>query len=344
MTAVAASSTAMTAVGKVQQAMDKIWAQPNSAVAKVCASSTAITALVAIQSTISGFGYIAVNSDLDYGTWNGKKLFIQNGKRIVCNYSGSVKSATFPGGTYKLEVYGAEGGHGTWSYVAKSGKGGYSYGNKTITAATTWYIYVGGKGADGVAAGVNGGWNGGGGVTNSTAGSSFSGWNGGWTYNGCGGGATDISTVGGECTLNTTTFRYERTAASLNGRIIVAGGAGGVDSYSSSNWTGGAGGGTTGGTGTGWGSLGAGGTQSGAGSSWACPYSIRHGGGAGNGTSVSIGHQNHDMEAPGGGGWYGGGAGTAGGGGSGYIGGVTNGGTSNGQRSGNGLAYITRIS
>ena len=55
-------------------------------------------------------------------------------------YTGTVQTYTAPvTGTYKLEVWGAEG----------SVKGGYSSGTITLSAGKTVYIYVGGKNSDG---------------------------------------------------------------------------------------------------------------------------------------------------------------------------------------------------
>ena len=339
MTAVAASSTAMTAVASYQNSMDKIWAQPDTAVAKVCANATGMAALVAKQSTIQGFGYAAVNSDLDYGTWNGKKLFIQNGKRIVCNYSGAIKSATFPKGTYKLEVYGAQGG-GTDAYA---GKGGYSLGTKAISAATVLYLVVGGRGATTTSsAACTGGYNGGG--------QKYQG-NGSWSCStqGAGGGATHIATATG---------LLSALSGNKGAVLIVAGGGGGSGAQSNSsnnNHLGGAGGGTSGGNGGYWCVGGGyGGTQtagggSNYGSSGRGPGGTGSFGQGGAGGSSSAGNS-WCSGGGGGGGWYGGGGAgwgcgaASGGGGSGYIGGVTSGSMTNGSRSGNGLAYITRNS
>ena len=339
MNAIAASTTAMTAVASYQNSMDKIWAQPDTAVAKVCANATGMAALVAKQSTIQGFGYAAVNSDLDYGTWNGKKLFIQNGKRIVCNYSGAIKSATFPKGTYKLEVYGAQGG-GTDAYA---GKGGYSLGTKAISAATVLYLVVGGRGATTTSsAACTGGYNGGG--------QKYQG-NGSWSCStqGAGGGATHIATATG---------LLSALSGNKGAVLIVAGGGGGSGAQSNSsnnNHLGGAGGGTSGGNGGYWCVGGGyGGTQTaGGGSNYGS--SCRGPGGTGSfgqggaGGSSSAGNS-WCSGGGGGGGWYGGGGAgwgcgaASGGGGSGYIGGVTSGSMTNGSRSGNGLAYITRNS
>lgn len=218
------------------------------------------------------------------------------GDIINCPYSGTVQQITLPKGQYKLECWGAQGGSSTYHSV-NGGKGGYSSGVYNINAETTIYVYVGGQGNTG-SYNVLGGWNGGGAVTNS--------YNSGGTgdHLGTGGGASDISIVGGNCTLDSNN-RYIRTTSSYNGRIIVAGGGGGAESLEGLP-----GGGTTA-PGDSYGSYG--GTQTSAGafsygsnssSSWVTMYN----GGLGYGVSTTGGHTNHAMGSCGGGGYYGGGA------------------------------------
>ena len=63
------------------------------------------------------------------------------------SYTGSVQQVDLPAGTYKLEVWGAQGGiasRGT-SYIG--GKGGYSIGTISVRNNITIYIYVGGQGS-----------------------------------------------------------------------------------------------------------------------------------------------------------------------------------------------------
>lgn len=87
-------------------------------------------------------------------------------------YTGGQQVFTAPtNGTYKLQVWGAQGGYR--SNTVYGGKGGYATGNITLEEGETVYIYVGG-------AGRSGGYNGGG---------SRSGYYG-------GGGATDIRIQG----------------------------------------------------------------------------------------------------------------------------------------------------
>ena len=212
------------------------------------------------------------------------------------NYTGSVQSFTAPySATYKLECWGAQGGTGESFGISN---GGYVSGTLTLAAGTTLSIYVGGKGnyftygsnTHSYAVNTNGGWNGGGGVTNSAA------------SHGTGGGATDICLT--ESAVSLSNYAYTRTSASYLSRIIVAGGGGGNGFY---NPTVHAGGGVNGigeipGTQT---LGGIGGTSSG------------QFGYGGNGAGCSGGGSG------GGGGWYGGGGGKGdegkGGGGSSFV-------------------------
>lgn len=230
-------------------------------------------------------------------------------------YTGGVQSFTVPcSGTYKLEVWGAQGGNTNQDGIG--GYGGYSQGTISLSKNSILYTVVGSAGAN---AGTsqyatemtNGGYNGGG----SAVGSSY-------YTSGSGGGATNIGTRNG------TLAQYGNTS----GLYIVAGGGGGAR-LNASGGTGGGTGGGAGGTGTAANS-GIGGTQSSAGTT----------GGFGYGGGISY---NPDKGGAGGGGGYYGGAGgwdLSGGGGSGYIGGVTNGSMKNGIRSGNGYARITLVS
>lgn len=224
------------------------------------------------------------------------------------SYTGGVQTFTAPAaGTYTLEVWGAEGGVGTNYPNHIPGKGGYSKGNITLNEGQTIYVYVGGKGGAGGAAG----WNGGG--TGGDAG-----------HTGAGGGGTDIRT----------------TQGNLNTRVIVAGGGGGVENcWGYSPYKGGDGGGSVGGSGTSSVSngYGTGGSQTGGG------YNLFHGNGYGSLGKGGDGHLISTCSSGGGGGYYGGGAAYGGnaGGGSGYIGGVTSGSMSTGVRSGHGQAKIT---
>lgn len=152
------------------------------------------------------------------------------GQKLNYTYTGAKQSVTLPPGTYKLEVWGAQGGYRTDS--SKGGKGGYSAGTIKITVETTFYIYVGGAGGSSTSATstvITGGFNGGGYR---------------YGYKG-GGGGTDIRVA----------------VDSLYARVIVAGGGG---SCGNSSKTGMYGGGTNGGAATeSYGSHGEGGSQTG---------------------------------------------------------------------------------
>ena len=122
------------------------------------------------------------------------------------DFFGSYYKVTVPTtGTYKLEVWGAQGGYRSSSDYG--GKGGYSYGDISLTEGDILFVYVGGSGNEG-------GYNGGGIRQN---------------YYG-GGGATDIRV----------------SQNSLYARVIVAGG-GGSDGASNKNgmYGGGASGGSS---------------------------------------------------------------------------------------------------
>ena len=228
------------------------------------------------------------------------------------NYTGGIQSFSTPcNGTYKLEVWGAQGGSG----IASGGAGGYSKGYVNLSVGQVLYIVVGGAGSamqknsGKVAAG---GYNGGGqGKDNGAYGG------------GGGGGCTHIGTRAG--TL--------RDYGNTSGLLIVAGGGGGGGSTYRGNevyGNGGSGGGLTGESSK-YNSA-TGGTQSSAGGPSDMPSGFGYGG-----YCPTYGYG----QPGGGGGLYGGGSGA---GGSGYIGGVTGGTTQNGVRSGNGYARITLIS
>ena len=238
------------------------------------------------------------------------------------NYTGGIQSFSTPcNGTYKLEVWGAQGGTGLTDYVsAIGGYGGYSAGNVNLTSGSALYVVVGGYGAH-----YEKNWNWVGGGYNGGGGSSSGG--------GGGGGATHIGTRNG------TLAQYGNTT----GLYIVAGGGGGggLSQWDTTVPNGGTGGGTEGGRAALDGAYG--GRQ----------YQFQENSNmAGTKTMFGQGRDNHwnsevGTSGGGGGGLYGGLGGghyRGGGGGSGYIGGVTGGTTQNGVRSGNGYARITLIS
>lgn len=160
---------------------------------------------------------IGPNNPSDYCLLNGIKYYnvcktYEKGETIDFNYTGTVQSVTLPAGQYKLQVWGAQGG-------GSGAKGGYSEGIITLDDIETLYVFVGGQGTS-----TQGGWNGGGG---STGYSSYnSGGTNGYSYPYAGGGATDISLI----TANVVYAgnRTTREEASLNSRLIVAGGGAGA--------------------------------------------------------------------------------------------------------------------
>ena len=218
-------------------------------------------------------------------------------------YKGEKYTFSVPAtGSYKLEVWGAQGGE-YQSSIREGGKGGYSVGTVSLNRNTNLYVYAGGKGQKGAYnTALSGGFNGGG----SNAISTYSSYNG-----GSGGGASDIR-IGSD---------------SLYARVIVAGGGGGTGYYG----TPGVGGGENGTKGyyntnyqdaTG-GTQIAGGTCSGS-YGGTCGTSGTFGVGGSGGATSSV---SRAKGGAGGGGWYGG-AGAkdgnssssgSGGGGSGYI-------------------------
>ena len=209
-------------------------------------------------------------------------------------------------GSYKLEVWGAQGGNAASSIVG--GYGGYSTGIINLSKNDKLYIYVGGAGEDGKTSNTKystvGGYNGGGkGYVGSTA----------YAVGG-GGGASDIRYFG-DITPSNDDLVWN-SELGLNSRIIVAGGGGGVSYYTSVKKTStiGHGGGYIGvdakGNNDGTYTTASGGTQTGIGTEGGTLGGFGFGA---NSTTSSRGG--------GGGGWYGGNINTySAGGGSGYIG------------------------
>ena len=145
-------------------------------------------------------------------------------------------------GTYKLEVWGAQGGSVNSSYYG--GYGSYSVGEIKLTKGQKLYINVGGQGSSSMKDRLPGGYNGGGAAHGADCGTNTN------RYGSSGGGATSIATVSGQLpalekykgTLNnngtssdTTDDYYES-----NNILIVAGGGGGAVSIN--NWYAGSGG------------------------------------------------------------------------------------------------------
>jgi hypothetical protein len=130
---------------------------------------------------------------------------------INCDYSGEAKELELFQGIYKLECWGAQGGHGN-PIDNIGGKGGYSTGTLTVIDSLPLYIYVGEEGVYADEKTIFGG----GGAAESSS-----------TYNsGSGGGASDIR-IGTD---------------SLYSRVIVAGGGGGGAGAGETTYSGGAGG------------------------------------------------------------------------------------------------------
>lgn len=251
---------------------------------------------------------------------------------VTFSYTGGIQTYTVPAsGTYKLEVWGAQGGdvagNGSNWAAATGGKGGYSVGYVDLNAGTVLNVVVGGK------------------STGSNPSSSVLGYNGGGANypdsRVCagGGGATHIAKSDGNYT---TLASYGKATTADDYVLIVAGGGGGAANGASTNsYSGGTGGGSSGGAGAS--SGGGGATQSAAGSSFVAENN--YAGGFGYGGYQINGYDGCKLIAGGGGGWYGGGTAKerGGGGGSGWIGGVTNGTTTANQRSGNGQAKISKV-
>ena len=159
------------------------------------------------------------------------------------SYSGQMKSISTPMKCdYTMECWGAGGGKGLVdgvSFTNGPGKGGYTYGEISLSASINLYVYVGGKGGDML---YNS-------STKKTYQDAPGGWNGGGlgAYDrsdddgdGGGGGATDIRLSTNDASASTW-----NDFTSLKSRIMVAGGGGG-GGYRVQH--GGCGGNTTGGS------------------------------------------------------------------------------------------------
>jgi len=259
--------------------------------------------------------YVCAYASNSAGTTYGNQVSFTTLIQTDFAYTGTEQTFTVPAGITSLtiEAWGAQGG-GT-----EGGNGGYATGTLSVSPGQTLYLYVGGQGATSQTGGYNGGGTGGYDT------------NGGGTHGSGGGGASDIRTGGN----------------GLGNRVLVAGGGGGrVPSAA-----GAAGGGVSGldaiDFSTGFG--GHGGTQTAGGSAHTDRNATSGGWGYGGNGSTNY---NAWGGGGGGGGYYGGGGGTStidhnsgysggGGGGSSYIGGVTSGSTTAGQRSGNGRILIS---
>lgn len=146
-------------------------------------------------------------------------LVTQGIRPLTFGFTGNVQSVTLEPGSYKLEVWGAEGGKYS-NRTNTPGKGGYSVGVLSLASKTKLFVHVGQSPTS-----ETGGWNGGGNGRNSSVG---------------GGGATDISLYGSEGSSDWNNSNH------LYSRIIVAGGGGGSACNSRLDLYGGCGGGTRG--------------------------------------------------------------------------------------------------
>lgn len=239
--------------------------------------------------------------------------------QVNFNFTGAQQSYIVPAGVtlISIDAYGAQGG------TAEGGQGGYAFGELSVTPGQTVYINVGGQGN----------------TINVSSGSSVGGWNGG----GAGGSGTSGASGGGASDV-----RLGGTA--LTDRVIVAGGGGGMDYDGSNNTLGGDGGGLIGNSGIVAGSTGTastGGTQSAGGIGGTSQNNTGNPGVLGvGGATVFYTNSTYQYGGGGGGGYYGGAAGhpwASGAGGSSYIGGVINGITTTGGRTGDGLIVITGL-
>lgn len=226
-------------------------------------------------------------------------------------FTGAVQTIELPAGTYHLQVWGAQGGAGSFM---SGGNGGFAEGVLEFSGGTL-YIVVGGAGTSGdrVAGGFNGGGLSGSSNTQNSNGISRNA--------GSGGGATHISLGAG--LLSSVTAR--------NGILVVAGGGGGGrgDSVACTGFAG-VGGGVSGGAGTNVSRvpyrLGGGGGTSVAGGvagffSGNTLTVAPQAGGAGVGGAAAAQVGNYITGGGGGGGWFGGGGGwsSPGGGGSAHL-------------------------
>jgi uncharacterized repeat protein (TIGR02543 family) len=214
------------------------------------------------------------------------------------DYTGNIQSfKALASGKYKLEVWGAQGGTVSYNNVTITGSyGGYSTGNVNLNSGDNLYIGVGGTGSTssgGVGVYKAGGFNGGGGNTQSQ-----------WGYAATGGGATHIA-------INDSRTNLSLYSDATDSVLIVAGGggAGGVETGGSRYTYGGNGGGYIGNTGKSMNCNGSG-----------CPTAGGIGGNQTTGAAFGKGSDGSSWAGAAGGGWYGGYVDGGGGGGSGYIG------------------------
>lgn len=151
---------------------------------------------------------------------------------IDFEYTGIQEEVKLEPGTYKLEVWGAQGGDiKQINDIANGGKGGYSSGYFTLTKSKKLYVNVGGQGISANKSLAEGGYNGGGSTFPGAEADAAS-----------GGGATHIATKSG-LLENLSSILKKKSV------LIVAGGGGGATNSKSGAADGGHGGGLEGITG-----------------------------------------------------------------------------------------------
>ena len=256
-----------------------------------------------INNTKDGFTINDINGDISVDVINDSTeydteayLSCDVSQSWTFDYTGGEQTFTAPlSGTYKLEVWGAQGYSVNSTYFG--GYGAYSVGFVQLKNNTNLYIYVGQNGP--------------GGYGNFT---SYP--NGGASY-----GASPVQggSGGGSTHILLTESDLSALENDLDEILIVSGGGGASTYYTGWNGTGGHAGGYMGGTGTrltidaGKYTAGTGGSQTNGGSTGSC---------GGENGSFGKGGSTSTWGGSGGGGFYGGGGncGATGGGGSGYIG------------------------
>ena len=318
---------------------------------------------------IDNAGHWSNNGEWTHYTYNIQLCAYNVGHTWEFNYTGGVQDFKIPcNGTYKLEVWGAQGGdvlNSDFGVEMAGSYGGYSQGNKSLSKDSQLYVAVGGKpnftckvyeedDGDEYCAESYGGYNGGGNSTDKFfLGNRFADTGRGYVGSG-GGGATHIATTNRGVLSNYNSYRGEV--------LIVAGGGGGSDFDFRWAFAGGGRSVCQGGTGGGFTS----------GKAIVTDYTSCHGYDYDTGEcddedivygkyyGVELNNAKLGTEATqssgysfgqggmfSGGGWYGGikfKEDSCGTGGSGYIDGVSDGSMQNGVRSGNGYARITLIS
>ena len=239
----AASSKSTTYVWDIQTLTNALTVSPNGAEVTFSSNNTSVATVDASTGALlpGGSTGSATITASTTETGNYSATAVTYTVSASANYKNfgeteSVQSISLPKGTYKLQVWGAEGGNDNGTL---GGRGGYSYGNIILSGSTQLHVYVGGKG------GNNG--NGGDG--------GHGGYNGGGIGQAGGGGATHIAKDNARGVLS----NYESYKSEV---LIVAGGGGGNDSRSVAGVGGGESGGDASGTG------GKGGTQTGGGAGY----------------------------------------------------------------------------